>query len=1013
MNVMNNFRNIIILMAMLAFAGFGCQDENFDAPPHERPVYSGDANISIKEFKAKHNELLKKLTDNDIIQGVITANDESGNLYKQIFIEDETGGLMVAIDRNNIYNDYKVGQKIYIETGGLYMGKYGSLPQLGYQYSRDNDDNFAIGQMTWEQVKTHIFKDDYPNPEGLSPKVIDYNDFTADNFSRLVKLEGVLFDDAGQIFAYPPAEGGVQTLNRIIRFADDQSKTVTGRMSSAADFAADTIPAGVGSVTGILTVFNNTVQFLLRDTDDLDFEPNPDGWGLQNSPWSVSFALGNMDTGKNGWVKGYIVGAVQPGINNDNPINSNDDLAFEGPFMNNTIVIAQSPGETNWEKCVVVNLPSGSTMREVLNLSDNPGNIGKEVTVKGGLETTLGAGGIKIANGTSSEFMFGGAGQEILNASFQSTLEPFTQYSVSGTQKWGIDPYGYAKITGFENPDRFANEDWLISPALDLSDYETAHITFDHITRYGSNELDHTLWISSNYNGGDPGMATWTQITIANYSSGNSWDDWTNSGKLNIPSEFTGAGNIHFALKYISTTSRAGTWEVKNMIVVSGPGDEGGTVEPPPPATGDGTKENPYNYQAAIENQGATGSFWTKAYIVGAVDDGRGSGKSISTEARFTGPFTVSSNILVAASPSETNYTNCIPVQLPIGAVREALNLVDNPGNLGKEVNLYGTLETYFSVPGIKGVSDFEIDGGTVEPPDLGTGDGTQGNPYNYLAAIENQGATGSFWTKAYIVGAVDDGSGSGISISTESRFTTPFTVSSNILIAASPSETNYANCIPVQLPLGTVRDALNLVTNPDNLGKEVNLYGTLEAYFGVPGIKEVSDFEIESGTVEPPPPDGNQIFLETFGTGEYVYPNRPKIADFTDFDNPGITYSDASGTADIRTTTSLSAHVWLPANLDSDLTMDGIDISASQDVQLQFDMSTNGSATADKLIVKINGVEQTVPATPLTANVFSTIVIEAVITATSPLKIEFISVAANNTVGFRLDNIKLTGNPK
>ncbi len=874
---MNNFRNIIILMAMLAFAGFGCQDENFDAPPHERPVYSGDANISIKEFKAKHNELLKKLTGNDIIQGVITANDESGNLYKQIFIEDETGGLMVAIDRNNIYNDYKVGQKIFIETGGLYMGKYGGLPQLGYQYSRDNDNNFTIGQMTWEQVKLHIFKDDYPKPEELSPKVIDYNAFSADNYSRLVKLEGVLFDDAGDIFAYPPPEGGVQTLNRIIRFADDQSKTVTGRMSSAAQFAADTIPAGVGSITGILTVFNNTVQFLLRDTADLHFEPNPDGWGLQNSPWSVSFALENMDTEKNGWVKGYIVGAVIPGINNDNPISSDDDLAFEAPFLNNTIVIAQTPGETNWEKCVVVNLPSGSPMRALLNLADNAGNIGKEVSVKGSLETMLGAGGIRIANGSSSEFMFGGAGEEILNAPLQTTLDPFMQYSVTGTQTWGIDRYGYAKMTGFENPNRFENEDWLISPALDLSEYEAAHITFDHITRYGNNQQDHTLWISSNYNGGDPHAAAWTQIAIAHYSSGDSWDDWTNSGKLNIPSEFTGTGNIRFALKYVSTTSRAGTWEVKNMLVVSGPGDEGGTVEPPDPGTGDGSKENPYNIQAAINNQGATGSFWTKAYIVGAVDDGNGSGKSISTESRFTAPFTVQSNILIAASASETNHTNCIPVQLPPGPVREALNLVANPGNLGKEVNLYGTLETYF----------------------------------------------------------------------------------------------------------------------------------------GVSGIKAVSDFEIEGGTVEPPPPDGSQIFLETFGNGTYEYPNRPKIADFDDFDNPDLAWSDPTGNADVRNTNSMNAHVWFPANKESGLTVEGIDISQSQDVQLQFDMSTNGTATADKLIVKINGVEQTVPATALTANVFSTIVIEAVITATSPLKIEFISIAANNTVGFRLDNIKLTGNPK
>ena len=48
-----------------------------------------------------------------------------------------------------------------------------------------------------------------------------------------------------------------------------------------------------------------------------------------------------------------------------------------------------------------------------------------------------------------------------------------------------------------------------------------------------------------------------------------------------------------------------------------------------------------------------------------------------------------------------------------------------------------------------------------------------------------------------------------------------------------------------MQLPAGAVRDALNLQANPDNLGKKVKLSGTLEKYFGLPGLKSVSQYTV------------------------------------------------------------------------------------------------------------------------------------------------------------------------
>jgi hypothetical protein len=187
-------------------------------------------------------------------------------------------------------------------------------------------------------------------------------------------------------------------------------------------------------------------------------------------------------------------------------------------------------------------------------------------------------------------------------------------------------------------------------------------------------------------------------------------------------------------------------------------------------------------------------------------------------------------------------------------------------------------------------------------------------------------------------------------------------------------------------------------------------VFGNLRTYFGVAGIGETSDFELGEGS-DPGEPN-EYIFLETFGKGTWN-PTRPKINDFDDFDNKNVTFSDPTGNADVRTTGAMNAHVWMPANKESQLIIEGIDISECKNVKLSYDFSANDATTANNLIVKINDVVQTVPATAIITNVFSNIKIAENITASGIIKIEFHATVANNTVGFRLDNIMLAGEKK
>ena len=91
---------------------------------------------------------------------------------------------------------------------------------------------------------------------------------------------------------------------------------------------------------------------------------------------------------------------------------------------------------------------------------------------------------------------------------------------------------------------------------------------------------------------------------------------------------------------------------------------------------------------------------WRGILLVLAVTGGGGKA-TYSHIAPFT--FTAAStNIAIADSPNETNASKILPVQLPSGSVRTELNLKDHPENLGKKIQITGTLGAYFSVPGLQ-----------------------------------------------------------------------------------------------------------------------------------------------------------------------------------------------------------------------------------------------------------------------------------------------------------------------
>lgn len=151
-------------------------------------------------------------------------------------------------------------------------------------------------------------------------------------------------------------------------------------------------------------------------------------------------------------------------------------------------------------------------------------------------------------------------------------------------------------------------------------------------------------------------------------------------------------------------------------LTIITPGEEGEKPSLPEGLTGDGTKENPFTVEdVLLLNNQFAGPYYVKAFIVGQVV-----GTSLSTGAEFEAPFnpstnndgsvnTYNTNLLVAFTLGETDVTKCVPVQLPAGDLRTNFNLPENPEMHGQEVLICGSLQKYFSVPGIKSPTSIEL----------------------------------------------------------------------------------------------------------------------------------------------------------------------------------------------------------------------------------------------------------------------------------------------------------------
>ncbi|MDR0712285.1 MAG: choice-of-anchor J domain-containing protein [Prevotellaceae bacterium] len=193
-------------------------------------------------------------------------------------------------------------------------------------------------------------------------------------------------------------------------------------------------------------------------------------------------------------------------------------------------------------------------------------------------------------NGASTSFRiddvkFGDVGSDrntlLFEELFASGLGDFTAVNVTGEKTWEWNdnaknaPYVYAaKISGFESDKSYPNEDWLISPSIDLSGAQSATLIFEQSINKGvaSAEVMRQEQVALASTGctdpANPSAADWTPLAIPIYPSGSAWR-FACSEKIDL-TPYAGAKNLRIAFKYKCGDEAAATWSIANFKVLGG-----------------------------------------------------------------------------------------------------------------------------------------------------------------------------------------------------------------------------------------------------------------------------------------------------------------------------------------------------------------------------------------------------------------------------------------------------------
>lgn len=290
-------KNPYLLSLYFAFllSFFGCVHDDKYQDPELQGYQCADltANFTLEALKAKYVNSVYVFPENaqEIIEGYVTSTDETGNIYKTIYIQDKpenpTHGFVISVDLLSAYTRFPQGSKIYIKLAGLALGMYGNVVQLGISEGGTGNST-SVSRIPEKKIMSNMFRSCSVR-EKIVPMVFTAAQMVSANdryIGCLIQINNAEFDSRDLCTTFA-SSGSAE--DKIIRDGTTTAARIV-RNSNFSSFANQILPSGNGKFIGIYSKFNSTYQMYINKVSDLDMNTFPRLDGISANPCVYSDA---------------------------------------------------------------------------------------------------------------------------------------------------------------------------------------------------------------------------------------------------------------------------------------------------------------------------------------------------------------------------------------------------------------------------------------------------------------------------------------------------------------------------------------------------------------------------------------------------------------------------------------------------------------------------------------------------------------------------------------------------
>ena len=180
----------IALLCSLIITIVGCSDNLPD------DYISGYVSVSYLRSCLRQSTTL--ITDDIYLSGVIIANDKYGELTKTVVVSDDSGGVAIDLDIEDIEARYPLFSSVRVRCSGLWLGSVGAKLVLGAEPTGE----YIVDRIAEDRVYNHLFVttiNGTPAPRRKSISELEYSDVMSmvivDNLTPIAEEHGLRWTD--------------------------------------------------------------------------------------------------------------------------------------------------------------------------------------------------------------------------------------------------------------------------------------------------------------------------------------------------------------------------------------------------------------------------------------------------------------------------------------------------------------------------------------------------------------------------------------------------------------------------------------------------------------------------------------------------------------------------------------------------------------------------------------------------------------------------------------------------